>query len=90
MEKEITPKEKARQLVNQYYGYDGINNQREAIEEVERIVLTSFCQQTDSLHGHVIVKDDYDMGLIKSAIIQLKWQQELAYELHLLKMALSV
>lgn len=90
MEKGIVPKEKARQLVNQYYGYDGINNQREAIEAVERIVLATCCQKIDSLHAHVIVKDDYDIHLIKSAIIQLKNQQEIAYELHLMRMELSV
>lgn len=90
MEKEITPKEKARQLVNQYYGYDGINNQREAIESVERIVLTNFCQQTDSLHNHVVLRNDYDMPLIVSAINRLKWEQELTYELGQMKNALSV
>jgi len=89
MENEITPEQKAKDLVNYYYGI-GAKNQLEAIEIVELIVLTTFCQQTDSLHGHVIVKDDYDMHLIKSAIIRLKWQQELAYELHRLKNALSV
>ena len=87
---EITPKEKARQLVNQYYGYDGINNQREAIESVERIVLTTMCQQIDSLHGHSIISDDYDLPLIKSSITQLKYQQEIAYELGQLKNALQV
>lgn len=80
----MTPQLKAKKLVNTYYGCNNVT-QSQAIEIVERIILTNFCQQVDDLHGHVVVKNDYDMPLIISAINQLKIQQEIALELQKMK-----
>ena len=83
-----TAAEKAKELVNTYYGHS--KSQLEAIEICERIILTNFCQQVDSLHGHVFVHEDYDRALIISSIKQLKWQQEIALELSRMKNKIKV
>lgn len=70
--------EKARELVNQYYGYS--QTQNEAISKVEKIILTSLCQQVDGLYFH-LQKGDYDMPLVRSAVRQMKFNQEIAAEL---------
>jgi menaquinone-dependent protoporphyrinogen IX oxidase len=79
----MTAQEKARELVNTYYGHS--KSQLEAIEICERIVLTNLCQQTDSLHSHACIQEDYDNSLILSSIRQLKYQQEIALELSRMK-----
>lgn len=84
----MTANEKARELINMYYGHS--RSQLEAIEICERVVLTTMCQKIDSLHGHVFFRNDYDEALIKSAILQLKWQQEIAFELASIKNQIPV
>jgi menaquinone-dependent protoporphyrinogen IX oxidase len=81
----MTAKEKAKQLVNMYYSHS--KTQLQAVEICEKVVLTTMCQQVDSLHGHL---GDYDKALIVSSINQLKWQQEIAVELQRIKNKIPV
>lgn len=83
----MTPEEKARELVNQYYGHS--RNQLQAIETVERVILTRMCQDIDSLHSHLFFRNDFDFELTKSEINQLKNWQEVAYELQNMKRKIS-
>jgi hypothetical protein len=76
---------KAKDLVNQYYNH--AKSQHEAIEIVERIVLTRLSQDIDSLHDHIFIRQDFDRPLIDSAIKGLKFWQEVAAELQRMKPA---
>ena len=81
-------KDKARELVNMYYNHS--TSQAEAIRMVEGVLLTTLCQIIDSLHGHVFFRRDYDEELMKTGINNLKWWQEVAYEVQQIKMKLPV
>lgn len=87
--KGITPEEKAKQLINTYYGCNN-TNQLGAIEMVERVLLGTLCERIDNLHGHVFHTGDYDLDLIKSSILQLKNWQEVCVELDRIKRAIPV
>ena len=70
--------QKAQELINQYYGYT--KSQKEAIQAVDEVLLTRLCQDIDNLHGHHVIKKDYDEALVISAINSLKYWQEVAVE----------
>ncbi len=81
--KEITANQAANNLVNMYYNHS--ETQLEAIEISERVILTSMCQEIDSIHQHVCMDDDYDKELIQARIKCLKSKQEIVYELSKIK-----
>lgn len=85
----MTVPEKVTELINMYYNCNA-KSQREAIETVEEVVFIGMCQKIDSLHNHVTYRKDYDEALIISAINQLKWDQEMAFELNNRKNKLPV
>lgn len=76
----MTAEQKARELINTYYGCND-TNQLGAIEMVERVLLGTICERIDNLYGHINYQKDYDAELINSAINQLKSWQEVAVEL---------
>jgi hypothetical protein len=85
----MTPEQKAKELINTYYGCNN-TNQLGAIEMVERVLLGTICERIDSLHSHVVIRNDYDLELIKSSINQLKSWQEVAVEIDNIKMAIPI
>lgn len=85
----ITPEEKAKELVNMYYGCNA-KTQLEAIQQADNANYTSMCQMIDDLHSHVLIRKDYDLELIKSSIVQLKWKQEIALSLEDMKNKIPV
>lgn len=85
---QMTPQEKAKELVNMYYSH--AKTQAEALQMVDNILLGTLCERIDSLHGHVFFRKDFDIALIESAIQQLKWWQEVAYEIQQLRINLQV
>ncbi len=71
--------QKAKELINMHYRH--CSSQQEAIDYVDKVLLTTLCQKIDSLHNHVFHVKDFDLPLIESSIQQLKYWQEVAYEL---------
>jgi len=84
----MTAKQKAKELVNMYYSY--AKTQEEAIQMVDNVLLTTLCQKIDDLHLNALVNGDMDDNFIKPSIQVLKWWQEVAYEVSLLKLKLPV
>lgn len=87
--KKMDAEQKAKELINMYYGCND-TNQLGAIEMVERVLLGTLCEKIDSLHSHVFIRKDFDLPLIESQIQQLKNWQEVAAELQNIKTALLV
>lgn len=80
--------EKAKDLVNKYYSF--ANNQLDAIQMVDNVVLTTLCQKIDSLDGHVNIKGDFDMQEIKDRVSEMKYWQLVAVELQNIKQDMAV
>jgi hypothetical protein len=74
---QITPKEKAAELVNMYYNSTA-KSQQEAVRMAENAIFTRMCQEVDDIDIHI---NEWDFDLVKSRLKILKWNQEIAAEL---------